>query len=285
MPRELKETDKFHISYSEYRSFTQCPFKQLLSKVFLIEEPKKEVLIYGSTVHNSIEYILRNDITDKNTWDEVVKNELTSEVNESYAQGYFGERLQKQAMQSLKALDVFTRYDGYEIVDIEELLYEPLAQDVVPIYFKAYLDLILIKKGRILIIDWKTANAPWDINKKEKDKAFYGQLALYQHFYSKKHNIPIQDIDVSFVTLPRNNPTKIQTFDVEITDDYRNFIVEDVMRVAREILNLNPLNVSKAKTQVGTHGFPCNWCSYNQDKNSKGICNDKEKQVITLNDG
>lgn len=283
---EQKAPQQFHISFSEYRTFLECPFKHFLQKVLQVPEPKNDNLVYGSAMHNAIETIVRDKVYDKKLWKDIIITALIEETNAHYVKGYFGGILIKQGTDSLMALDFWERYKAYDVVSIEELMYEPLVEDdVVPIYFKGLNDMGLQHKktGRYKILDWKSANQPWDWEKKKKDLTFTGQVVLYQHFFSTKHNIDRDLIDCSFVSLPREKPTMIAEHPVEITDIYRNYIFDDIRRVARQILHLDPLFRDKNKTLNGATSFACHFCEHNGHSKTKGLCDDTKHQVISIN--
>ena len=53
------------------------------------------------------------------------------------------------------------------------------------------------------IIDWKSSSEEWNVDKKKKDQIFISQTMFYKYFYSKKYNIPFDDIECSYVVLNR----------------------------------------------------------------------------------
>lgn len=283
---DTKQNTQFHISFSEYRTFLECPFKHFLQKVLQVPEPKNDNLVYGSAMHNAIETIARDKVYDKSLWKAIITDTLIGETNSAYIKGYFGSNLIKQGINSLNALDFWQRYKDYEIISIEEMMYEPLVvDDVVPIYFKGLNDLGLQHKqtGRYKIIDWKSANKAWDWEKKKKDLTFTGQVVLYQHFFSLKHGIDRNLIDCSFVSLPREEPNRIAEHPVEITDIYRNFIFDDIRKVARQILHLDPSMREKNKTKNGSNSFACHWCEHNKSNKITALCDDSKTQIISIN--
>lgn len=72
------------------------------------------------------------------------------------------------------------------------------------VQFVAYIDLVLREKGtdRYKIIDFKTSSSGWNSYMKE-DESKYSQLIIYKAFYSKKFNVPIDDIEIEFLILKR----------------------------------------------------------------------------------
>lgn len=278
-----------YISFSEYRLFESCQYKHFLSKVLKFQEPKNEFLIFGSSLHSAIEDIILKK-TNKIAWGKVFEQKLKEESNDILMKSYFGRQFSYQGTAILKELNFFERFKDYEVVGVELEMYEPLQKDeVITLYFKGIIDLVLKKGDRYLILDWKSANTLWDLKKKfnlhetsknvfefredPKDKSFFGQLALYKHFYSQKFNIPLDKIDTAFIALSRD-PVNCQRYDIEISKAFQSFIVNDVTRVAREILLLDPNNLKKVKFEDKS---ACQYCFFKKDKS---ICDNEKKQVI-----
>ena len=86
--------------------------------------------------------------------------------------------------------------------------------------FICYIDVILKEKatGRYRIIDIKTSTSGWNHYQRD-DEAKVSQILLYKAFFSRKHNIDIDMIDVEFFILRRKlwenyafPQSRIQTF-------------------------------------------------------------------------
>lgn len=276
---------QFHISFSEYRTYSECPFKHFLNKVLQVPEPKNDSLIYGSAIHDSLEEIAKEKVYDKAFWKDIAIKQLIAQTSTSYIKGYFGKKLVDECHNSLQAFDFWERFKNYEVISIEEEMYELLVDDdVIPIYFKGLNDLGLKHKktGRTLIVDYKSANKPWNIKKKQEDETFFGQLVLYQHFFSQKHGIPRDQIDCAFITLPREKPKEIQRFGVDITEEYRNFILNDIRKVAKQILNLDPLYREKRKILSSPAHFACYFCTHNNNNRKEGLCDSTKIQTVSI---
>jgi len=284
----MTENLPFYLSFSEYRTFSECPMKHFLDKVLQVPSPKNDSLIYGSAIHDSLEEIAKEKVYDKNLWKDIAVKQLIAQTSESYVKGYFGKSLIDQCHNSLLAFDFWERFKNYEVISIEELMFEPLVEvDGIPIYFKGLNDLGLRHKktGRTLIVDYKSANKPWDIKKKQEDETFFGQLVLYQHFFSIKHNIPREEIDCAFITLPREKPKEIQKFSVGISEEYRSFIFNDIKKVAKQILYMDPTFREKKKITSGPNSFACFYCEHNLNKRKEGLCdNTEEQKTVSINE-
>lgn len=266
-----------HISFSEYRLYASCTFRHALEKQFGYQQGSNEFLVFGSALHSSIEEIVKKKI-NKILFEKVFTKYLEEESNGTIVKSYFGRQFITQGTAILKALDFFERYKDWEVVGVEDQLYEPLYEtDEKQVNFKGIVDLILKKDDKYLIIDWKSAMKPWDIEKKQEDKSFFGQLALYKHFFASKHNIPLENITTRFVTLARD-PIDIQQYEINISQEFMDFMVADVARVAKEIGTFPMDQLPKAKFSGRPEAKQtCAWCPYNKKDNK--ICNEEEFQI------
>lgn len=94
-------------------------------------------------------------------------------------------------------------FGNYEVVSVEEPIYQPITDFDTDMNFKGFIDLIVkTEDGKHHIIDWKTCSWGWDM-KKKSDKLITYQLTLYKNFYSLKYNIDVKDIETHFALLKR----------------------------------------------------------------------------------
>jgi hypothetical protein len=277
--------NKKHISFSEFRLFLSCPFKHYLEKVLKLPQESNEFLIFGSALHASLEEIVLKK-PNKILYEKIFAKHFEAETNSITTKGFFGRNFIYQGTSILKELNFFERFKDWEVVCVEEEIYEPLysdplhkeegQEDGVEMHFKGFIDLVLKKDDNYLIIDWKSAFKRWDIEKKKEDKTFWGQLALYKHFYATKHNIPLDKIQVRFVTLARD-PVDIQQYSVEISLEYMSSLLLDVTNTAKEILKKEAFP-RKAKLTKGDNGFNCKYCSHAKSK----FCDENPLQIVKI---
>jgi hypothetical protein len=266
--------NKRHISFSEYRLFVSCNFKHYLVKRLKFEEETNEFLVFGSALHSSIEDVIKKKL-NKILWEKVFTAKLEAESNNVVIRSYFGRNFIQQGTAILKELNFFERFKDWEVVGVEDELYELLYLDEEneeEVYFKGIVDLILKKGDKYLILDWKSATKPWDIEKKKQDKGFFGQLALYKHFFSKKYNIPIENIETRFVALARD-PINVQQYDIVLSDEFSEFVLNDITQAAKAIKKANPTSLLKAKHNNGKEA--CKYCPLN-----KKVCTEEVIQVV-----
>lgn len=263
-----------HISFSEYRLYASCPFRHALEKQLGYEQGSNEYLMFGSALHSSIEEIVNKKI-NRILYEKTFTKFLEQESNPATVKSYFGRQWIKQGTAILQELNFFERFKDWEVVGVEYPLYEPLyTTDDKEVNFKGVIDLVLKKDDKYLILDWKSALNPWNLDKKLEDKGFFGQLALYKHFYSKKFGIPLENITTRFVALART-PINVQQYEVNISEEFRESVVEDVVKVAKEIGTVEHGKLLKCKHSGKPEAKQiCSWCTF------KAICTEEKNQIV-----
>jgi hypothetical protein len=98
-------------------------------------------------------------------------------------------------------------FGPFEALEAEEWLRQkcnPFPQD-----FVGCIDLPIrqLNTGKIIITDFKSCGSSFMFNKFMDSFKSY-QLTLYKHFYSQKHNVPMENIETYFVTMERNPKSK-----------------------------------------------------------------------------
>jgi hypothetical protein len=197
-------TGKENISFSELYLWDECSWRHKLKYIEKVayDDPEGPELVFGKCMHSLCETYLR----DKRIDIETCLAKLASEWNErSFDKlkltGYI---LAAEGIASELHEFMDTAFAGWEYVAAEEELYEPIASTDAK--FKGFIDCVIrLKKGKKVIhwiIDWKTTSYGWSPQKKQ-DPRRHLQLALYKHFWSIKHNIPLTDIRCGFVLLKR----------------------------------------------------------------------------------
>lgn len=292
----IQEKPIYSISFSEYSTFQQCPHKWFLNYVLKIPSDVNEELVFGSALHNTIEALLTDRTlgrlsSDGTIIDAVFKDNLKKEISgitnlsvlKKLQEGWVAPTFVKQARNLILKLDLFNRFRGYEVADVEIRLDNlPIIEmeDFIIVY-KGFIDLVLKNKktGRYLIVDWKSSRKPWDIAKKEEDGNFYTQLKLYKHFYSLKKDIPLEMIDTAFYNLPRDTPDQQLQYDKEITQGELSSFMNDFGNNCADIIRFNHFKLPKARFTTKN-----NWCS-RCHYNNLIMCNDlDEYQVVNVQD-
>lgn len=211
-----------HISFSELKTWDECPFKRKLIyqdkiKVF----SSNEYTIFGTSVHETCEKSLLKEIKEEQCGDYFETN-FKAAIEEAKVQTSINETLVSQMVTQGKAIfeDLFPAikdYLGeYEVISSEEDLMQPISSVLPDEYnFKGFIDLVLkTPDGKYHIIDFKTCSWGWDIQKKTAPMTTY-QLTYYKDFFSQKHNIPLANIETHFCLLKRTSKkNKVEFFKV-----------------------------------------------------------------------
>jgi len=299
MSEEIKKEEevKVHISFSEYTNYKWCPYQWFLKYISGRKEPANEFLVFGSALHKSIEEIILKN-PNRFTYAKLFGEKLKAESSTVFSNSYFGKSLGSDGIQLLSKLDFYSRFKNWEptkdnegkIIGVEEAIYEPLvtAEDGTQLYFKGFIDFAAKHKveNKHMILDWKTALKPWDVEKKVGEigfdelyskmktheplnvkesqnimsKIYFGQPVLYKYFYSQKHNIPIEDIIIRYCVLSRQ-PIDIIQYELESSIDFMNCIVEDIKKVALEIYEFKK-SLDKELVKAKFHPHLKDFCKY-----------------------
>lgn len=288
----IKEKNKYQISFSEYSTYLQCPHKWFLNYVLKIPSDTNEELVFGSALHDTIETMLTHRVLkfmakDPNVVEGIFKDELKKQITDikdikllkKFQEAWMAPYFIKQAKATIACLDIFNRFKDYEFVDVEyKLDGMPIIEtDDSIITYKGFIDLVLKHKktGRYLILDWKTSRKKWDINKKEEDPKFYNQLCLYKHFYGMAKNIDIDNIDLCFYNLPREEPEEQRQYDKNFTKIEIKDFIDKFADKCMDIFNFDHFHLEKAK--IMTKKNFCSRCVYN----NVDLCNDEDEfQVV-----
>jgi len=166
---------------------------------------------FGTAMHSSCELLLAGE----DNLEELKRNfELTflselKRIAERSEDGFKAPLVQEMRVQGKLLLPFIypalgDYFDQYEVVSIEEQIYEPIEEFKDEEYsFKGFIDAVVkTPDGKYHIVDWKTCSWGWD-NKKKNDKMITYQLTLYKNFFARKHNIDLKNIETHFALLKR----------------------------------------------------------------------------------
>lgn len=281
-----KETEGLiHISYSEFSKFMGCGHRHLLEKYLkLAEEPPSIHLIFGNAIHAALEAGVKKGLLTEGRVEHFTY-QFVKEMNDKLRDSVDFKKLDEFVAQGeniLKILSVEKMIDKYEVVSVEEALYEKLYAQF---RFKGFIDLILRNKetGRYLIIDWKTSTEPWDVSKKKKDEVFMTQMRLYKYFYGRKFSIPLDMIDCKYVVLNRLKSKKLPELgfgSLQPVEIYSN--IEDVEKSLVMVADtVKSIHIDKNFPKVKLTGSKSN-CFFCPHKNNPSLCSNDPQQYISL---
>ncbi|QDP63297.1 MAG: hypothetical protein GOVbin703_44 [Prokaryotic dsDNA virus sp.] len=198
-----------HISFSQLRNWTKCPFYHKLSNIDKVDGAFTGNIYtaFGSALHETIENHLENTITDNELGDHFKasfvneRNNLDHAIEDNHFNQFLsqGDRLVKKYK---KHLDSYFG-NNYEIIKCEEEIYENVTEyNGNPFKFKGFIDLVVKTGDTYHILDWKSCSWGWDA-KKKADKMVVYQLIYYKHYYAIKHGIDPKNIECHFGLLKR----------------------------------------------------------------------------------
>ena len=191
-----------HISFSELKEWTECPWKHKLNYIDGIKSFKgNEYTAFGTALHTICENLVTQDassLTKKHTdydpnshfQQEFLKNlkRLKHDVPDIELNSNLVDSMRDQGDHIIQfILPALKKYFGkFDLVQVEEDLYELIQHH--DKNFKGYIDLIIYTPAdkKYHIIDWKTCSWGWD-NRRKTEKMVTYQLTLYKHFWCKKH--------------------------------------------------------------------------------------------------
>jgi hypothetical protein len=284
---KVENVDKVHISFSEFSLFNQCGYRHLLEKhLAIIQQPPSIHLYFGNAIHSSIEHALKNNM-ELNPMIDYFRSTFTKDMMDNMKEtadfkNNFYDFLE-QGEQILRILQLENIFTDYEIVAIEEALYENL---YLKYFFKGFIDLVIRHKvsKRYKIVDWKTSGSDWDVKKKMKDEIFLAQMRFYKFFWARKNNVELVDIDCGYIVLnrltdkknPKSYPGRIQEVNVEA---YPEDIKMSLEKLANTIKMIHiEKKFPKIKHTSGTGG--CIFCPLKGGKHP--LCNSSDKQYKTI---
>lgn len=255
-------TGKSHVSFSEIKDHIECSYRHKLKHIDKIDLFEENVYTnFGTAIHASCEdYLLTREMKHEIALEEIVR------LWQQYDLPEMGMYMQS-ANKILEAVPDFLeqRFPGWETVEAEEKLFEPLSGNHKDVYFKGYIDAIIKQKGIYWIIDWKTAAEGWN-KYKRNDDLLKMQLMLYHNYWTKKHGKDFDKVKVGFVILNR----KLDAMD---RIDYFSFPVEQEKQ--KKHLKILDDSIQQLKNGVAIKNWkfgnpqlqgPCRFCDYNNTR-------------------
>jgi ATP-dependent exoDNAse (exonuclease V) beta subunit len=205
----LVQIEEKRISYSEYKTWNECPYRHKL--IYVDKEPyysDNEYTAFGTAIHAACEEKIPNE--EVNAY-EIFEKSFLSELKKLKENNHdFNKKLVLEMREQAKPIcdqvlpAVREHFGDFEVVSIEESLMEPITDfESYGKKFKGFIDLVIkTPDEKYHIIDWKTCSWGWRAEKKA-DKLVSYQLTMYKHFFAKKHNVDLSQIETYFALLKR----------------------------------------------------------------------------------
>ena len=276
-----------HISFSEFSLYSECGQKHLIFKYLALDIQEQSIhLFFGNAIHEAIEAGVKNNLEKeqraKYFADKFKKDMMDNMLHDKQFKDV--EDFIEQGRNILLILDTEVLLKGYQVVSVEEPLYEVIYKKF---HFKGFIDLIAYNPAtdKYLIIDWKTSGEEWDIDKKKKDEIFLCQMRFYKFFWGRKSKTPLEKIECKYVVLNRlkdkKNTSKgfgkIQIVDINSTE---NEIIESLSRLGETLKNIHVEKVFPKVKITGNERYSCMFCKYKGGIHP--LCNGKYNQYVEL---
>lgn len=212
---EVKEIKKNRVSFSQYSTYLKCPHKWYLDYAKNLRVKDDNInTTFGTAIHHAFQTYLSalyNEsvaVADSLDVKKLFLDKFNEEVkkvkdlkDDDFTEFVFdGHDIIDTFLKSANRIKYFPHAD-YELVGIEIPLEIPIKNNV---EFVGFIDIVLKEKGKDIykIIDFKTSSSGWNSYMKE-DESKIAQLHLYKSVYSKKFNVPLNNIDVEFFIVKR----------------------------------------------------------------------------------
>lgn len=169
-------------------------------------------MVYGSIVHESIEFINKSVINSKKLSEEIIFNQLREIAKNKFLQGatFISKKLVEQA--SEEVVRYFNHISQFEKIIDSELAISLALDDYI---ITGNVDMIFGNDDSIKIIDFKTGTNPKKAGKEDLLYQYISQLHLYANLYEKTKNQNIDRLGLYFTGV--NNDENYLEF--EVNDD------------------------------------------------------------------
>jgi hypothetical protein len=199
----LLPTGKPHVSYSEVKSWKECPWRHKLQQIDKIDlSVPSPLLFFGKIVHAACEEFLKTRVMHSEIAFQAIRDAWENNSFEDV------ETWIENAKNIMEDIPTFldTEFPGWSCVSAEESLYESVESHDVK--FKGFIDGIIQvpvkgEKNKIWILDWKTSGPGGWRPEKQRDFLVQAQLALYKHHWMTKNGYKSADISCGFVLLKK----------------------------------------------------------------------------------
>ena len=215
---------KEKISYSELKTYQECPHKHKLQYIDQVAKFEgNEYTAFGTSMHYVCENIVEQQDLSTTQLQNIFVGKLVEEIKslkdksiELNSKMLIEMKDQGKSMVDDILPAVREYFGNFSVISIEESIYENMSLvDLAKTNFKGFIDLVIqTEDGKYHVIDWKTCSWGWDMKKRSDSLTTY-QLTYYKTFFSQKHNIPMENIETHFALLKRTaKKNKVEIFRV-----------------------------------------------------------------------
>lgn len=202
-------TGKKHVSFSEVKLWKECSYRHSLVHIKKVDLSKPSpILEFGTAVHAACERYLLTRVLDVTIAHAALDKAWGRHRDSADFTVDALQRAKTESAAILTEVPAFldTEFPGWEVVDAEHQLYEPVEGH--PHAFKGFIDGVIKavgKRGETIywILDWKTTQRGW-FKDKRSDEMVKAQLALYKNYWCQKNpSVPMKNVRCGFILLKK----------------------------------------------------------------------------------
>ena len=198
---------KQHISFSELRTWAECPFKHKLQYIDGIKGFTGNIFTaFGTAIHSVCEHIAKDELKPSeydDHFDLAFLCELKKLDDKPDNKMITQMRIQGKEISPSVFPQLKEHFGEYEVFSTEEKLYEEIDELAYKWHLKGFMDLVIkTTDGKYHILDWKSCSWGWNAKKRSEKLVTY-QLTLYKKFFCKKHDIDPKLVETHFGLLKR----------------------------------------------------------------------------------
>lgn len=248
-----------HISFSEIKNWSKCPFYHKLSYIDKIKLFQGNLhTAFGTAIHSACEKVSEKEVGELI---EIFLTQFEEEVQQlKECDKTLHDEMKQQGPKILRHLKgAMNEYFGeFEVLSVEEPLYENIWSSKELLNFKGFIDMVISSNNKIHIIDWKTSTKGWSPRQRDNEITQY-QLVYYKYYYAQKYGINPDDIKVHFGLLKRQygGKNRVELFEIEsdrkkITESL-NYMEKFLYNVKREKFIKNRLSCTYCEFKGTEH--------------------------------
>ena len=159
-------SEKKHISYSELKTWAECPYKHKLKYKDGIKGFVGNIYTaFGTAIHEVCENIAKGLLTEDVEREEFFDTKFDEELGQLELEDEVMEVADREFKRSARMIiplvfpQLEEHFPGFEVFSTEEMLYEKIGELSYEWNLKGYIDLVIkTPDGKYHIIDWKTCS-------------------------------------------------------------------------------------------------------------------------------
>ena len=227
--KENKIKQKYSYT-TDIAPYNKCPIEYYYKRVLKFKDAKTKSLYYGDIVHESIEFINKNIIANKEISEEIIREQVLSISRQKYI---FGAVMLNQDIVDEACDEVLDYFNDIKNIGIpldSELNILISTNDYI---LNGNVDMIYEKGGKKHIMDFKTGTPPDENGEHQSLQDYINQLNLYAYLYEKTKMEEIETMSLYFTN--KNASQKIFTY--KFDEEKNKKVLENIDETIRKIEN------------------------------------------------